>query len=283
MRRNVAWIAFVLSLCADFASALGADDLKLIMPAAERGSASSQVLLAVAYLDGDGGLARDPEKAAHWFEQAAIHGNAYAEEKLGDLYEQGLGVPATPKLAFDWRIKAANRGIVQAQVKIGKMYQQGLGVGKDVDQAIYWFRRAAIEGNPEAQFMLGKLYHYGGDVEVDHAAARSWFEKAAQQGYEAAIMILNLIESIGYQLDEGWHKRLPGLTKLAEDGDLEAQYQLAQRYEHGIGGVKKDSAIALEWYRRAAAGGHPMAMRTLAKIHPEAAAAAAARTGMDTR
>ncbi|MFA6314062.1 MAG: tetratricopeptide repeat protein [Sterolibacterium sp.] len=283
MKKNVAWIVLVLSLCADLAMALGPDDLKLVMPAAERGSASSQILLAVAYLNGDGGLAREPAKAAYWFEQAAIHGNAYAEERLGDLYEQGLGVPANPKLAFDWRVKAANRGIVQAQVKIGRMYQEGLGVGKDVDQAIYWFRRAAIEGNPEAQFLLGRLYHYGSDVEVDHAAARSWFEKAAQQGYEGAVLILNLIESIGYQVDEGWHKRLPGLTKLAEDGDVEAQYQLAQRYEQGIGGVKMDSAMAVDWYRRAAAAGHPMAMRALAKIHPEAATEGASRSGVDTR
>ena len=79
------------------------------------------------------------------------------------------------------------------------MYQEGVGVGKDIDQAIYWFHRAATEGNAEAQFLLGKIYHYGGDVEVDRAAARSWFEKAAQQGYEGAIMLLNLIESIGYR------------------------------------------------------------------------------------
>lgn len=271
MRIKIAWIvaSIVLALGADLCLALNPDDLKMITQAAERGSASSQVLLAVAYLDADGGLTRDPVKAAYWFEQAAIHGNAYAEERLGDLYEQGLGVPANSKLAFDWRMKAANRGVLQAQLKIGKMYQEGVGVGKDIDQAIYWFHRAATEGNAEAQYLLGKIYHYGSDTEVDRAAAHSWFEKAAQQGYEGAIMLLNLIESIGYQIDEGWHNRLPGLRKLADDGDLEAEYQLAQRYEHGIGGVKKDVAMALDLYRRAAAGGHAMAMRTLAKIYAE--------------
>lgn len=267
MKRAIAWIALVLALCADAALALDADDLKRITPAAEGGSAASQVLLAVAYLNGDGGLAKDPAKAAYWFEQAAIRGNAYAEERLGDLYAQGLGVPANAKLAFDWRIKAANRGIVQAQVKVGKMYQEGVGVGKNIDQAIHWFHRAAAEGDPEAQFLLGKLYHYGGDVEVDRAAARSWFEKAAQQGYEGAVQLLNLIESVGYQIDEGWHNRLPELRKLADDGDLEAEYQLALRYERGIGGVKKDIAIAVDWYRRAAAGGHQLAKRKLAGIN----------------
>ena len=271
MSRESARIAvgFILALCALPCLALNADEVAMVAPAAERGSAASQVLLAVAYLHGDGGLARDPAKAVHWFEQAAIQGNVYAQDRLGDLYEQGLGAPANPKLAFDWRLKAANRGHVQAQVKVGKMYQEGTGVGKDVDQALYWFRRAATEGNAEAQFLLGLLYHHGGDVAVDRTAARSWLERAAQQGYESAVLFLNMIESIGYQIDEGWHQRAPGLQQLANDGDIEAQYQLAQRYERGIGGFKKDATTALGWYQRAASGGHPMAMRALAQIYAE--------------
>ena len=289
MRREIAWIAvpFFLALCAEPCLALSPDELALIAPAAERGGAASQVLLAVAYLNGDGGLVREPARAAYWFEQAAIQGNAYAEERLGDLYAQGLGVPANPKLAFDWRIKAANRGNINAQLKVGRMYQEGVGVAKDIDQAIHWFERAAAEGNAEAQFLLGKLYHYGGDVEVDRAAARSWFEKAAQQGYEGAVLLLNMIESIGYQIDEGWHNRLPELRTLAADGDLEAEYQLAQRYERGVGGVKKDAGTALDLYRRAANRGHLMAMKALVQIYstgldgvepdPKAAAEWAAR------
>lgn len=286
-----AWLAaaLVLVLWAGSGFALGPDDLALIVPAAERGAAPSQVLLAVAYLNGDGGLERNPGRAAYWFEQAAIQGNAYAQERLGDLYEQGIGVRANPTLAFDWRLKAANRGSVGAQLKVGRMFQEGVGVGKDIEQARYWLHRAATEGNAEAQYLLGRLYHYRSDAEVDRASARSWFEKAAQQGYEAAIEILDLIEGIGYQIEEGWHHRLPGLEKLANDGDLEAEYQLAQRYEHGIGGVRKDPATAVDWYRRAAAGGHLMAMRALARIYaagrdgvdrdPAAAAAWAARAG----
>jgi TPR repeat protein len=56
------------------------------------------------------------------------------------------------------------------------------------------------------------------------------------------------------------------LHKLAEDGDIEAQFQLAQRYEHGIGGVKRDAQAALLWYRRAAAAGHPTAKKALEQM-----------------
>ena len=72
-----------------------------------------------------------------------------------------------------------------------------------------------------------------------------------------------------YQIDEGWHNRMPGLKKLAADGDIEAEYQLAQRYERGVGGVRKDAATALDWYRRAANGGHPMAMKALIQIYSD--------------
>jgi hypothetical protein len=159
MKTRVGLFALVLAFFGSSGLALTSDDLKLIKPAAEGGSDSSQVLLAVAYLNGDGGLTKDPTQAVYWFEQAAIQGNAYAEERLGGLYAQGLGVPANPKLAFDWYFKAANRGVVPAQVKVGKMYQEGAGVGKDVEKAISWFHRAAAEGSAEAQFLLGKIHH----------------------------------------------------------------------------------------------------------------------------
>lgn len=257
----------MLGLCGQTALALGSDDVVLIAKAAERGSDASQVLLATAYLAGDGGLAKDPAKAAHWFEQAAIQGNGYAEEKLGDLYEQGNGVDKNLKLSFDWRLKAANRGILTAQVSLGKMYRDGQGVDKDINKAMFWFERAATEGNSEAQYLLGRMYHENPRSEAELAAGRSWLQKAARQGYDSAAHFLALVESIGYEIEETWYHRKPGLHKLANDGDPEAQYQLAQRYEQGVGGVRKDTGLAIDWYRRAANGGNRMAMRALSQIY----------------
>jgi len=250
--------------------AMTPDEITLIMREAESGSASSEILLAVAYLNGDGGLTRNPAAAARWFEAAALTGNGYAEERLGDLYAEGLGVEAKPLLAADWREKAANRGVVSAQLKLGKMYLEGQGIAKDPAKARYWIERAAIEGNAEAQFLLGKMYHVGEDIEANQGIAKSWIEKAAQQGYGNAVPLLQLIEKIGYLLEEGWYHRLPELHKLAQDGDLEAQYQLAQRYELGVDGLRKDRQAALLWYQRAAAGGHPLAAKALKELqaHP---------------
>ncbi len=53
---------------------------------------------------------------------------------------------------------------------------------------------------------------------------------------------------------------------LAEQkGDVQAQYYLAQMYEHGLG-TPEDAEQARLWYERAATKGHPMAKRQLQEL-----------------
>lgn len=242
-------------------------DIPLVTRNAERGNDASQVLLATAYLDGDGGLAKSPALAAHWYELAALQGNSYAQERIGDLYLSGNGVKANPTVAFDWMTKAAERGNLQAQVKLAKMYQQGIGTATGIDQSRHWLERAAAEGNAEAQYQLGKMDHAAATTHPERVQALSWLEKAAKQGYEKAVKLLNELESLGYGANEEWHHRFPQIQKLADDGDPEAEFQLAQRYEHGAGGVKKNIDEALHWYQRSATNGNRMAMLALSHIY----------------
>lgn len=248
------------------ARALSTNDVPLVARSAERGNDASQVLLGVAYLNGDAGLASNPGLAAHWFEQAALQGNAYAQERIADLYEAGRGVPASPVLAFDWRLKAANRGNLVAQVKLARMYLAGAGTAPNAEEARNWLERAAIEGSAEAQFLLGQMEHERNVSPEQRLQARSWLERAARQGYERAVDLLHLIESIGFGFEEDWHRRLPELAKLAADGDVEAQFQLAQRYEHGTLGVSVDLSGALHWYTAAAEAGHRPSMQALSQL-----------------
>jgi hypothetical protein len=52
----------------------------------------------------------------------------------------------------------------------------------------------------------------------------------------------------------------------AEQGDAEAQYNLALIYDHGIG-VENDDAEALKWYRQAAEQGHAKAQYNLGMMY----------------
>lgn len=59
---------------------------------------------------------------------------------------------------------------------------------------------------------------------------------------------------------------LPYLVKSSGSGNPQAQYQLAELYVAGIGGLRRDSAQARDWLLRAARQGHWAAMAELGRI-----------------
>jgi len=258
----------VIGLYAAGAAAATDQEVPMIKRQAERGSDGAQVLLGGMYLRGDGGVPRDASLAAEWFEKAALQGNAYAQMKLGDLYETGEGVEKNAAIAADWREKAANRGNVKAQELLGKMYLDGNGVPKDPGKAEYWLNRAALEGgDAEAQYLLARMHLEGKAAAPNPALASQLLARASTQGNDAAARTLHLVQELGYSLDETLHQRPPHLQKLAQDGDVEAQYQLALRLENSPFSNADDRREAVTWFERAAAGGHIMAMKSLAQIY----------------
>jgi TPR repeat protein len=63
---------------------------------------------------------------------------------LGVFYEQGQnGVEPDYSQAFKWLSMAAKQGQPDAQVALGQMYENGEGVPKDYALAAYWYRKAA--------------------------------------------------------------------------------------------------------------------------------------------
>ena len=56
--------------------------------------------------------------------------------------------------------------------------------------------------------------------------------------------------------------KIAQLQREAQDGDPDAQYELAYLYENGLG-VPKNETKALELYQQAADQGHPVAQNSL--------------------
>ena len=52
----------------------------------------------------------------------------------------------------------ANEGDADAQNKVGEIYERGLGGPPDYTLAAAWYRKAADQGHPRAQINLGFLY-----------------------------------------------------------------------------------------------------------------------------
>src|SRR5258708_15568338 len=62
---------------------------------------------------------------------------------LGQLYEDGQGVPRDYVEALKWYRMAADQGDIWAQLAVGRFYEKGNGVLQDDEEACFWFSLAA--------------------------------------------------------------------------------------------------------------------------------------------
>jgi len=73
----------------------------------------------------------------------AEQGDADAQNKIGEIYERGIGgEPDYVKAAY-WYRKAAEQGLEKAQINLGFLLEKGLGVKKDLNAALAWYRKAS--------------------------------------------------------------------------------------------------------------------------------------------
>ena len=88
----------------------------------------------------------------------------------------------------------AEQGDATAQEHLGVMYENGLGVPEDYAEAVLWYRRAADQGLKTAQWLLGTMYETGYGVQQDYVQAHMWYNLSAAQGWGAAAENRTMLE-----------------------------------------------------------------------------------------
>jgi TPR repeat protein len=92
-----------------------------------------------------------------WYRKAAEQGNALAQNNLGSMYRDGLGVPQDHAEAMKWYRKAAEQGNALAQNNLGFIYSTGRGVAQDYILAHLWFNLAAAAGDKNSTTLREQL------------------------------------------------------------------------------------------------------------------------------
>ena len=113
---------------------------------------------------------------------AAEHGDAMAQYRVGLSYAMGNGVPQDDRQAIPWYKKAADQDNASSQVSLGLMYAEGRGVPQDDEQAAIWYKKSAEQGDMKAQYNLAFMYRNGRGVPQDDVNAYIWYSLAAAQG-----------------------------------------------------------------------------------------------------
>ena len=129
-------------------------------------------------------LAFQSAAASEFDEMKALadQGDAYAQNNLGVMYDNGRGVPENDAEAVKWFRKAAAQGDAYAQYNLGVMYLAGRGVPENDAEAFKWYRKAADQGDAEAQFNVGNGYATGRGVPQNNIRAYVWWSMAKTQG-----------------------------------------------------------------------------------------------------
>jgi uncharacterized caspase-like protein len=175
--------------------------------------------------------------------RAASQGDVAAMMLLVEVYQRGGHGPKNPREAWSWLEKAAGRGDVWAMMDMASAYQFGskdLGVQQNEVQAYAWYRKAAGLGNQLAAVYLAKMVINGQGV-----------VKNVQEG-------------------------LAMLKGQADQGSVEAQYELGTMYLDGDG-VPANRPEAYYWYSLAQRNGSRTATFRLVPLAPQVPAAERAK------
>lgn len=199
--------------------------LKVLQRKALAGNAEAQYGLAYMHF-----LSKEYVTAAELFEEAARKRHAEAQQMLGYLYAEGLGVSQSYREAVKWWTKAAGQGNAMAQTFLGYCYLNGDGVAQDQKTAVDWFIRASEQNDLYALLALGRCYEQGEGVGQDVRQAARCYEKAM----EAPVRALAFLQEFPtlYQCD-------PFVMGTMLDR-YEAKLRLAAICGLGKGGVEKD-------------------------------------------
>lgn len=132
-------------------------------------------------------------------------GDAMAENYVGLLYLNGLGVEKDLAKAFTYIEKAAQNNNAVAQFNLGNMYRAGQGCDINMIKAVEWFQKAADAKNDRAAYSLGYMYYKGYGVSQDYKQAVSWFEKS---NFGMAKHWLGVCYYLGYGVPQNTQKAL---------------------------------------------------------------------------
>lgn len=158
-----------------------------------------------------------------------------------DDLKAGDAVGSLPALTY-----AAEGGQVIARWKLGEMYADGDGVPRDDVKAYHYFNQM-VE-----------------DYDEDEPDRRNL--SAISNAFVAVgVYCLNGVPNSEVRADP---RRAHELFQYAATifGDPNAQYNLAQMYRVGSGGVAKDSVVAVRWLAIAAEKGHPPSQALLGNM-----------------
>ncbi|AEQ33361.1 Sel1-like repeat-containing protein [Megavirus chiliensis] len=217
--------------------------------------------------------------------QRAKNGNSLAQNDLGFMYEEDIGIIGKTKKAKKWYALSANQGLSFAQYNLGYYYikknkyekaidcfqksmQSGCYVSNYMlaetylklsvpnhDQAIKLFTISANKGYIYSQYRLGILYYDGIHIPININEAIKWFLMAANQGCDMSQNKLGVIYFEGKHINVDINQAYKWFKLSTKQGNYFAEYGLGRVYDSKYF-TKYNCQKAINCYIKAANNGY---------------------------
>ena len=203
-------------------------------------------------------------------EKLARSGMAVAQLRLGRAHLAGYGYTADATKAIDYLTQATNSTgpfKFEAAFTLGQLYRDGnpkpAEIKPDSKRAETWLKVAAEAKHPGAIRALGEFYLNADPARQNFAHAKTWFTLLDQLGDSYGLYYLGQMNENGWGTQKSPETALDYYRKGAKKKVPPAIYRLATFHEHGLGGLKKNKAKAINLYRQGAELGHAVCMYNL--------------------
>lgn len=236
---------------------------RLLRLAAAAGNTDALVEFGKMAENGTGGDSPNLAEAYSAFLKAAELGSVYAQRKVGEMLEAGLGAPMDARAAQSWYEKAAASGDPIALERLGNLYASGISGTKDLARALDLYRQSAAAGNKNALAAIGMATIHGWGTPTDVAAGISLLSSAASQGSARSAFALYELYSSTQLGNPDIDKAATWLQRAAELNDPKSQRLLGEMLLKNSSD-KATVQEAVDWLTEAAAAGDTPALLALA-------------------
>lgn len=161
--------------------------VSLFRRAAKDNCAEAHYNLACCY-EFERGLEKDEDQASHHYNQAALLGHVLAQVRMAKLHEKG-DTKTDKEAAFYWYNKAKEHS-AEAMFKVGEAYENGIGVSKSEEKAVAFYQYAADRGSTDGMVALACLLRDGRGVAIDEQKSLELYQRSAEMGNAMALLTL---------------------------------------------------------------------------------------------
>ena len=168
--------------------------------------------------------------------------------------------------------RARDLGHTRAWVALGSLVATedarsgGLDGGPVPAEALEFYQKGVEAGDPYAFHALGRELLRRGPDEATRRRGFQLLQQALEFGHTFSMNELGAYYMNPDSPDADPPRGLKYTEESAARGDIYGYYNLGIVYRDGLAGVTADTAEAVEWFEKAAAGGHPAAPGTLGRL-----------------